>query len=85
MITRMPRSTNLDASSRPLIRGISMSASTTSGSQAVGQTQRLRTVPRPCEHLDVLLELEQRAQRPQHHRLVFGDDDPDHATSFPDA
>ena len=53
--------------------------------QTLGQLQRLGTVPRPTDHLDVLFEVEQRGQCAQHHCLILGDQDADQAAASSDA
>ena len=43
-----------------------------------GERERLGAVPSLADDVEVALDLEQRAQRAEHHGLIFGDEDPDH-------
>ena len=75
---RARRSRSRRIASIPSMRGITRSISTTSGAQLLDQRQRLLAVGRLADHLDVVLQVEERPQPLAHDRVVVGDQHPDH-------
>ena len=65
----------------PSQRGIRRSISTTSGSCAAGERDRLLAVGRGADQLDPVEQPEQRAEALAHDALVVGEQDADHAGS----
>ena len=56
-----------------------MSVTITSGVGAARQGQRLAAVRGASHDLEIALDLEQRSERAEHHRLILGNQDADHA------
>ena len=49
------------------------------GRLARDEIERDASVARSPDDFDVALDLQQRRERAEHHRLIFGDDDANHA------
>ena len=72
------------AASMPVMPGISMSSSATSGPCARRRCQHLVAAGHLGDHLDVGFEPEQRREGLPHHRLVLGEQDLDLSAHAPD-